>query len=115
MVNIYDSANQVASDLTQVDQFVAVKAAIAKVKADDASYKLYHRLNAVQIKITSAREQGKTVSSEDSKAYEAIAAAVKQDKNILALLDAEGSMYQFVNELQGIMLKPMRDIYKVLG
>ncbi|MDN6028307.1 MAG: YlbF family regulator [Lactobacillus sp.] len=115
MVNIYDLANQVASDLTQVDQFVAVKAAIAKVKADDASYKLYHRLNAVQVKITSAREQGKTVSEEDSKAYETIAAEVKQDKNILALLDAEGSMYQFVNELQGIMLKPMRDIYKVLG
>ena len=49
MVNIFDSANQVAEDLKQTQEFVALKQAMAAVKANPDSLALFKELDQAQM------------------------------------------------------------------
>ena len=45
MINIYDSANQVATDLQKLDEFKAMQEAIAAVKNNQESTALFKQMD----------------------------------------------------------------------
>ena len=47
-VNIYDSVNQVASDLPQTQQFMAVQNAFAALKQDQVAFSMYKEFSELQ-------------------------------------------------------------------
>ena len=48
MVNIYDTANQLANDLRETQQFLALKEAMDAVKADEGSLALFKELQELE-------------------------------------------------------------------
>ncbi|GFZ26644.1 YlbF family regulator [Lactobacillus corticis] len=111
MINIYDSANQLAADMTKTDEFSKVKEAIAAIKADATSSQLFKQMDELQAKIAQAQQSGQDLSKEDQEAYQKLNQSVTKDKNIVNLLQAESALYQLLQDVQKTYMKPLNDLY----
>ena len=114
MINIYDSANQLAQDLTKTDQYKAVGDAVKAVQADDESAALFKKMDEIQAKIMQAQQTGKPLSDEDQKAYQELNAQVQKNDKIVALLKSEQGLYDLLGEIQKAYTKPINDLYEDL-
>ena len=94
MINIYDSANKLAEDLTQTDQYKA--------------------LAELQTKIMQSQQTGQPLSEEDQQAYKDLNDQVQNNKQIVSLLQTEQSLYELLNDIQKTYSKPINDLYEDL-
>lgn len=101
MVNIYDSANQLAEDLTKTPEFAGLKEAIAAVKADENSSELFNKMDEIQGKIMAAQQSGQPLSED-----------LQKDENIVKLLTAEQGLYKTIDDVQKAFTKPINDLYE---
>ena len=90
-VNIYDSVNQVASDLPQTQQFMAVQNAFAALKQDQVAFSMYKEFSELQEVLRNAQLNGQ-----------------QPVKNLMA---AEQSLNQLLNDINSIIIKPINDVY----
>ena len=72
MVNIYDTANQLANDLRETQQFLALKEAMDAVKADEDSLALFKELDAAQMEIMEAQQTGKDLTEEQQDHFKSL-------------------------------------------
>lgn len=100
MVNIYDSANQLAKDLQQTQEYENLKKAIADVQNDQESADLFKKMDALQTKILTAQQSGQPLAEEDQKAYQELNETVQKNAKIIALLQSEQAIYKLINDLQ---------------
>ena len=114
MINIYDSANQLAQDLTKTDQYKAVGDAVKAVQADSESAAMFKKMDELQAKIMQAQQSGQPLSDEDQKAYQELNAQVQKNDKIVALLKSEQGLYDLLGEIQNAYTKPINDLYEGL-
>lgn len=111
MVNIYDSANQLAEDLKETSDFKELQAAVKAVLDNSESANLFKQMDAIQTKIISAQQTGAPLSEDDQKAYQELNKKVQDDKNIVSLLKAEQKLYQLLDDVQKTFTNPINDLY----
>lgn len=111
MVNIYDSANQLAKDLQQTQEYENLKKAIADVQNDQESDDLFKKMDALQTKILTAQQSGQPLAEEDQKAYQELNETVQKNAKIIALLQSEQAIYKLINDLQKEITNPINDLY----
>lgn len=111
MVNIYDSANQLAKDLEQTQEYENLKKAIADVENDKESAELFKKMDALQTKILTAQQAGQPLSEDDQKAYKELNEKVQKNAKIIALLQSEQAIYKLINDLQKNITNPINDLY----
>lgn len=114
MVNVYDSANQLAEDLQKTPEYEALEKAIKKVESDEQSKALFKRMDEVQGKIIQAQQSGQEVSSDVQTEYQKLNGEVQKDKNIVNLLTVEQGLYKLMGDLQKTYTKPINDLYQDL-
>lgn len=114
MINIYDTANQLAEDLTQTEQYKALAEAIKAVQANSESLALFKRMDELQAKIMQAQQTGKPLADEDQKAYQDLNKEVQKNDQIVALLQKEQGLYDLLGEIQKAYSKPINDLYEDL-
>lgn len=114
MVNIYDTANQLAEDLTKTDQYKALADAIKTVEADSESSALFKRMDELQAKIMQAQQDGKPLSQADQQAYKDLNDEVQKNAKIVSLLQTEQGLYDLLGEIQKAYSKPINDLYEDL-
>lgn len=114
MVNIYDTANQLASDLQQIDEFKTLQVAIDGVKNNAESAVLFKKMDAMQNSIMTVQSQGQELSQEMQDEYQSLNDQVQKDPQILKLLQAEQGLYKTVEEVQKVITQPINDLYKGL-
>lgn len=111
MVNVYDSANQLAEDLKKTPEFTALKDAAAAVEKDEASRKLFKEMDEIQTKIMSAQQVGQPISQDIQKQYKELNDKVQKDSNIVKLLTAEQGLYKLIDDVQKTFTNPINDLY----
>jgi cell fate (sporulation/competence/biofilm development) regulator YlbF (YheA/YmcA/DUF963 family) len=111
MVNIYDSANQVAADLRQIDEYKALEKAIAEVKNNEKSLKLFQEMDKMQTKIIDLQSQGKDLPKELQNDYQKLNEEVQKDPQIIKLLQTEQALYKLIDDIQKAITKPVSDLY----
>ncbi len=114
MVNVYDSANQLAEDLQKTPEFQALKEAVNTVKADEKSSALFKQMDEIQTKIMSAQQAGKPLSDDVKKSYQDLNGKAQKDPNIIKLLTAEQGLYKLIDDLQKTFTSPINDLYSDL-
>lgn len=114
MVNVYDSANQLAEDLQKTPEYEALEKAIKQVESDEQSKALFKRMDEVQGKIIQAQQSGQEVSSDVQTEYQKLNGEVQKDKNIVNLLTVEQGLYKLMGDLQKTYTKPINDLYQDL-
>jgi cell fate (sporulation/competence/biofilm development) regulator YlbF (YheA/YmcA/DUF963 family) len=111
MINIYDSANEVASNLQKTNQFDAVAKAIAAIKADPESLDLFKKMDEIQGKIIKSQQTGQPLSKDLEEEYKDLDDKAKDNELLTNLLLSEQSMYNLISDLQKAITKPVNDLY----
>lgn len=114
MVNVYDSANQLAEDLKQTPEYKALGEAVKSVHSDENSSALFKKMDEVQSKIMTAQSTGKPLSADLQKEYKELNEKVQKDANIVKLLTAEQGLYKLIDDLQKTFTSPINDLYSDL-
>lgn len=114
MINIYDSANQLAQDLTKTDQYKAVGDAVKAVQADGESAAMFKKMDELQAKILRAQQAGQPLAAEDQQAYKDLNDQVQKNDLIVNMLKSEQALYDLLNDIQKTYSKPINDLYEDL-
>ena len=110
-VNIYDSVNQVASDLPQTQQFMAVQNAFAALKQDQVAFSMYKEFSELQEVLRNTQLNGQQPKEEDVKKLQELAKKMNDMDAVKNLMAAEQSLNQLLNDINSIIIKPINDIY----
>ena len=108
MSNIYDTANQIERELRELDEFKALQAAYEEVKADEAAYTLFKEFQGFQQGLQEKQMRGEEFTDEDA---ESIATKVQETAVINELMQKEQAFSLVVNDLNRIIMTPVRDMY----
>lgn len=110
-VNIYDSVNQVASDLPQTQQFMAVQNAFAALKQDQVAFSMYKEFSELQEVLRNAQLNDQQPKEEDVKKLQELAKKMNDMDAVKNLMAAEQSLNQLLNDINSIIIKPINDVY----
>ena len=110
-VNIYDSVNQVASDLPQTQQFMAVQNAFAALKQDQVAFSMYKEFSELQEVLRNAQLNGQQPKEEDVKKLQELAKKMNDMDAVKNLMAAEQSLNQLLSDINSIIIKPINDVY----
>lgn len=111
MVNVYDSANQLAEDLKKTPEYAALSDAVKAVRESKESTELFKRMDEIQTQIINAQQTGKPLSADIQKEYKELNKKVQKDQNIVKLLTAEQGLYKLIDDLQKTFTNPINDLY----
>ena len=114
-INIYDTVNQLAKELPQIEQYGNVKLAFAALKNDLMAYSTYKKFMDLQAKMRTNQMTGQQPSEDDLKQLEDLAKQMQDMKPVQNLMEAEQALNQLLNDINGSLMKPIEDIYKELG
>ena len=98
MSNIYDTANQIERELRELDEFKALQAAYEEVKA-------------FQQGLQEKQMRGEEFTDEDAEKAQSIATKVQETAVINELMQKEQAFSLVVNDLNRIIMTPVRDMY----
>ncbi|WEV40959.1 YlbF family regulator [Lactobacillus sp. ESL0684] len=114
MVNIYDSANELAANIQEIDEYKALSAALDDVKQNATSLALFKEMDQIQSQIMNAQAQGEELSQELQDKYQKLDEKVQKDATIMKLLQAEQGLYKIIDDVQKTLTKPINDLYNDL-
>ena len=110
--NIYDTANQLAKDLSQTDEFKQLEKGFHAVRDNEASSQLFDEFKQIQVSMQQKQMLGQENSEEDVEKLQALAADINQDDNIKALMGYERELNALINELNNNITMPISKLYQ---
>ncbi|EXJ22346.1 hypothetical protein ADIAL_2248 [Alkalibacterium sp. AK22] len=111
-VNIYDTANQLEQDLRNTDEFKSLDAAFNAVKNDEEASSVFDEFRQVQQTIQQKQMMGQEVSEEEAKQAQEISGKIGENELISNLLEAEKQVGQMIDDINQVVLKPVRELYQ---
>lgn len=112
MSNIYDSANQIEREIRQLEEFKALEQAYAQVKADEEAYRLFKEFQTFQQTLQEKQMNGDEFSEEDAEKAQQISQKIQTKEVINVLMKKEQTFSLIINDLNRIIMTPVRDIYE---
>lgn len=111
MVNIYDTANQLEKELRETSQYKELEEAHANVLADEEAAKIYNEFQSFQQKVHQKQQAGEEITEEETQ--EAQVLPIKMNSNELTkeLMDKAQELNALLTEINGIIMKPVQEIY----
>lgn len=111
MSNIYDSANQIEREIRTLPEFLSLKEAFEQVKAEPEAYQLFQDFQALQMELQEKTMKGEEFSEEDAKNAQEMAEKVQSQAVINELMQKEQTFSLIMNDLNKIIMTPIRDLY----
>ena len=112
MSNIYDTANQLKREMREMEQFKALKVSFANLKQDEAAYGLFQEFQQFQMDIQQRMQAGEEMTDADAEKAQALALRIQQEPLIADLMQTEQTFSQVVNDLNRIIMTPLRELYE---
>lgn len=111
MVNIYDTANQLESDLKETQQYKDLQAAYEALKADEAAYACFKELQGLQEEMQHKQMQG-NITEEDFKKLQVAGEKAKDFETLQQLMLKEQALSMLMDELSQIIFQPVQELYR---
>lgn len=111
MTNIYDTANQVEREIRELAEFSALEQAYEQVKADEDAYKLFKEFQNFQQQLQEKQMRGEEFTEEDAAQAQKLATEVQAVEVINQLMEKEQAFSLIINDLNRIIMTPIRDLY----
>ncbi|GKQ42486.1 UPF0342 protein [Companilactobacillus sp. RD055328] len=112
MINIYDTANQMASDLEKTEEVIALKDVFGRLKADTEAYGVFDKVQNLQMELQQKQMSGAEITQEDIEKMQEFTTQFEQFPVINELMEAEKKVNDLINELNQIITKPIATIYQ---
>jgi len=111
-VNIYDTANQLESDLRETDQFLKLKSSFENLQENEESKELYNQFRQIQQTLQQKQASGQEITEEDTQSAQELSTKVTEDPVLAELIEAEKEVGQMIDEINQIALKPVQELYQ---
>lgn len=112
MSNIYDSANGLERELRELAEFKALEEAFASLKADENAFAVFKEFQEMQKTLQEKQMNGEAFTDEDANKAQEIALRVQEESLINELMQKEQAFSMIVNDLNRIIMTPIRDLYE---
>ncbi len=112
MINIYDTANKLASEFQETDQFATLKKAIADVKENETSLALYREMEEFQKGILQKQQNGQEMTDDEKAKYQELDQKIQNDPHVKQVIMAEQGIYMLLDDIQKTIAKPITDLYE---
>ncbi|WP_461212967.1 YlbF family regulator [Lacticaseibacillus sp. GG6-2] len=112
MANVYDTANQLAKDLQDSQQFLEMKHAFDMLKLDAVAYALFQQFQDKQMKLQQKQMNGQEISDDELKDLQTLGEKMQSMQPITDLMVKEQAMSQMMDELNRTISQPIVDIYQ---
>ena len=109
-VNIYDTANQLAKEVTETKEFKDLKEALDQAKADEASNKIYTEFQETQLTIQQ-QAAGQEVEQEKIKRLQELSEEMQDDDLLKEVLKNEQEMNMLLNDVNRVVVSPLTKLY----
>lgn len=111
-VNIYDTANQLERDLRETDQYKALLEAYEAIKADEDANAVLGEFQALQQALYQKQQTGVEITEEEALEAQNVSGKMSENELTMELMNKERDLNELLNEINGIMMKPVQDIYQ---
>ncbi|MBO1308735.1 YlbF family regulator [Enterococcus sp. 669A] len=112
MTNIYDTANGLEREIRELPEFKALEEAFAELKKNDEAYTAFKEFQAFQQTLQEKQMRGEDFSDEDAVNAQELATKVQEEPSINELMDKEQKFSLVINDLNRIIMTPIRDLYE---
>lgn len=112
MANIYDTANQLEREIRELDQFQALSDSFEELKKDQAAYKLFKQFQSFQQNLQQRMMQGEDMTDEDAQKAQDLATKIQKEDLINDLMQKEQTFSTVINDMNNIIMTPLRELYQ---
>ncbi len=112
MVNIYDTANQLESDLRQLSEFVDLKEAHENVKNDEEANAILTDFQNLQQSLYEKQHAGEQIDEEQANEAQVLSIKMSANELTMDLMEKEQALNALLAEINGIIMKPVQEIYE---
>lgn len=113
-VNVYDDVNRLEATFRQTEEFSQLKEAVEAVKADAGALELFKKFREVQMQMQEKQMQGLEIGEEELAEAETVAQSAQEDERIMHMLQSEMKLSGLLEEINGVLMKPVQEIYEEL-
>ncbi|MCJ7840431.1 YlbF family regulator [Lederbergia sp. NSJ-179] len=113
--NLYDCAYELEKALRQSDEFTDLRNMYKAVEDDATAKSMFDSFRQIQMQLQEKQMAGQDISEEEVQQAQMIANQVQQNEKVTKLMEAEQQMSMMIQELNKIIIKPLDDLYGVLG
>ncbi len=113
MVNIYDTANQLEKDLRELSQYKELKEAHENVKNDEDANEILKEFQDLQQSLYQKQQTGEEVSEEEANNAQALSIKMTANELTMELMEKEQALNALLSEINGIIMKPVQEIYEL--
>ncbi|KAF1303362.1 MULTISPECIES: YlbF family regulator [Enterococcus] len=111
MANIYDTANQLEKEIRESEHFGELRASFDRLKENEEAFALFKEFQTLQQELQTKMMAGEEVSEEDAQRAQAMAERVQKEELINQLMQKEQAFSTVVNDLNRIIMGPVRELY----
>lgn len=110
--NLYDTANQLEREIREDAAFQALTASFNRLKENAEAYELFKEFQTFQQEMHQKMMAGEEMSEEDGEKAQALAERVQTEPIISDLMQTEQAFSIVVNDLNRIIMNPLRELYE---
>lgn len=112
MANVYDTANQLAADLKDSQQFKEMKQAFDMLKLDAVAYALFQQFQEKQMTLQKKQMNGQEISDEELNDLQTLGGKMQNMQPINDLMAKEQALSTMMDELNRAISQPIVDLYQ---
>lgn len=111
-VNIYDDINRLDSSFRKTTEFVALEQAVLDMKDDEESLALFKSFRDLQLTLQEKQQNGEEISGEELEHAQKTAQLAQSNAKIESLFTAESNLSGIVEEVNRVLMKPIKSLYE---
>lgn len=110
-MTINESAVQLGNAIQNSDEYQDLKRLYTAVQADSTAKTLFDKFRNMQIQMQEKQMSGQDIGQEEIASAQMIVADVQKNELITELMQAEEKLNNVIMQINGIVLKPLEDLY----
>ncbi|WP_262314862.1 YlbF family regulator [Lacticaseibacillus parakribbianus] len=112
MANVYDTANQLAADLRQSQQFLDLKKSYDMLKLDAVAYALFKQFQDLQTDLQQKQMQGVEITQEMVQPLQDLGQKMQNIQPIQDLMAKEQALSVMMDDLNQVIAQPIAELYQ---
>lgn len=110
--NVYDTANQLEKEIRETEAYKSLEASFQKIQQDEETSQLFEEFRNLQVSLQQKQMSGEGISEEEVQNAQDLSAKVGENDAITSLMEAEQQIGTLIDDLNRIILQPVRELYE---
>lgn len=111
MANVYDNAYDLEKAIRESDEYQQLKKCYDDLEKDETGKRMFEKFRDLQLNLQQKQMQGEEISEEEAQSAQQQLQVIQQHEGISKLMAAEQRMSTVINDLNGIITKPLEELY----